>query len=96
MKRPIVILVALVTLVIASSASASSGISYVDYPAADGNDPTVKTCEAYSWMQQKCRDCRPNWNPDGSMSSSTCIGVTVDKFCSCGTSCRPRGLCTYR
>ena len=95
MKRVAFILVTLVILLTAVSASAAVGISYKDYPTADGNDPTVKTCVAYSAYRQKCRECRVNsWNPDGTAASLTCVGVTTNMFCVCD-GCRPKGLCTY-
>jgi hypothetical protein len=98
MRTLVLVFATVVTLLIASTASAALPISYIDYPT-DNTDPTVKTCIAYSAYGQRCRDCRVNWNPDGSASSFTCVGVTVNKYCTCGDTsrggCYPKGQCLY-
>ena len=89
-----------VTLFIASTASAALPISYKEIPQ-DQTQPTVTACNAYSWYGQKCRDCRANFNTDGSVNSWVCVQVEQSNFfCTCGDmskgGCAPKGQCTYR
>ncbi len=91
-----------VTLLMASTASAALPIEYIDYPPdTTSTDPTVKSCVAYSAYGQKCRECRVNWNPDGSVAGYTCVSVAASNmFCTCGDvsrgGCYPKGQCAYR
>lgn len=89
-----------VTLFVASTASAALPIEYKDYPV-DQTQPSITACTAYSWMMQKCRECRANFRTDGSVSSWTCVQMTESNtFCTCGDmskgGCYPKGQCTYR
>lgn len=99
MRALVLIFSTVVTLLIASAASASLPISYIDYPT-DSTDPMVKSCVAYSAYGQKCRQCSPAFNPDGTVAKWTCVSVTNSQnFCTCGDmsrgGCYPKGLCQY-
>lgn len=98
MRTLVLVFATVVTLLIASSASARVLVEYKDYPT-DNTNPTVRTCEAYSWMGQKCRECRTIFDTNGNPTGFTCVQMTSDAFCTCGDSgkpCAPKGLCKYR
>lgn len=100
MRAFVLVFATVVTLLIASTASALSAIQYKEFPTDSGNDPTVKSCIAFSAYGQKCRRCSPVFNTDGSVARWTCVGVTNSQnFCTCGDmstgGCSPRGLCAY-